>query len=306
MSSTSDSHLNAMSDGASRHIAGVSMNGSLTVSLVAVSLVFIAVAFGSFAVLASVFGGGIHDGLPKEVIDDLVAKHEQSTSDYMTRFNERYIFFKPPPKPAPPRPVVDTPPPPPPPPVDTTPKAPVTYQGPSIAWVIGDDVYFNLVPATATEKYMRLRSGDERNGLKVLNTQNVPRSVRVAHMGGEYDVKVFGDSMATTSLFPTAPKPSILIPGFIPAGEPLPPSADAPITADADGEDDGIDPESGDDPNASTQLNATPANGVDRSRGEGRPRGRGARGEGRNRPERAPDDEGETSPGPDESHANPA
>ncbi len=285
MSSTNP-HANDALAGASRHIAGISFNGSLAVSLVAVSLVCIVVIVGTFAVLASALTGSIHDGLPKEVIDDLVAKHDVKTDEYATRFNERYIFYKPPPKPAPPRPVVDTPPPPPPPVVDTTPKAPATYQGPSIAWVIGDDVYFNLVPATTTEKYMRLRVGEERNGLKVLNTENLPRTVHVAHMGGEYDVKVFGDGMSTNTLFPTTPRPSILVPGFIPAGEPAPPVTE-PATADAEGvEGDGGTPEANTESGAGTQLHAAPADGRGQPQSGGRSRGRGSRGEGRERPQR--------------------
>lgn len=296
MSSTNP-HANETLAGASRHIAGISLNGSLAVSLVAVSLVCIVVVVGTVAVLASALTGSIHDGLPKEVIDDLVAKHDVKTDEYMTRFNERFIFYKPPPKPAPPRPVVDTPPPPPPPVVDSTPKAPATYQGPSIAWVIGDDVYFNLVPATTTEKYMRLRVGDERNGLKVLNTENLPRSVRVAHMGGEYDVKVFGEGMSTTALFPTTPRPSILVPGFIPAGEPVPPVTE-PATAEAAGFD-GETPDAKSEAGAATQLNVTPADGKERPQSGARSRGRGSRSEGRDRPQRP-------SENPDAAGANAA
>lgn len=287
MSSTNLNAHEALS-GASRHIAGISLNGSLAASLVAIALVCIAIAFGAYAVVSSAMTGSIHEGLPKEVIDDLVAKHDVRTDEYMTRFNERYIFYKPPPKPAAPRPVVDAPPPPPPPPIDTTPKAPATYQGPSIAWVIGEDVYFNLVPATATEKYMRMRVGEERNGLKVLNTEKLPRSVRVSHMGGEYDVKVFGEGMATNLLFPTTPRPSILVPGFIPAGEPAPPIADTtPAVTEIDGaEVETLDANANAQASEAAELRANEAEGNERPRSEGRPRGRGSRGEGRERPAR--------------------
>ena len=285
--SSHNPHANDPLAGASRHIAGVSLNGSLAVSLVAVLLVCIAVAVGAYAVLASAMTGSIHEGLPKVVIDDLVAKHDKKTDEYLTRFNERYVFFKPPPKPVVRPPVVENTPPPPPPVVDTTPKAPATYQGPSIAWVIGEDVYFNLVPATATEKYMRLRVGEEHNGLKILNTENMPRSVRVAHMGGEYDVKVFGEGMATNTLFPTTPRPSILVPGFIPAGAPAPVVTE-PATAEAQGFD-GEAPVTNPDTGEAMQLNAAPADGKEPARAESRSRGRGPRGEGRGRPDSKPD-----------------
>lgn len=217
----------------SRHIAGISMNGPLAISLVAVSLVVIAMAVGAYGVLASALTGDIHDGQPREVIDDLVAKHDQKSVENKQRFDGRSIFYKPPPPPPPPRPKVDTPPPPPPVPVDTTPKVSPIYQGPSIAWVIGDDVYFNMTVPTQTEKYMRIRVGEERNGVKVVSTEKMPRTIRVAHGGGEYDVKVFGDNVNSAALFPTSPKPSILVPGFIPERSAIAPAATSTIAADA-------------------------------------------------------------------------
>jgi hypothetical protein len=219
----------AVNGSVSRHVSGISLSGPLVASLVALALAGIAVAVGLATVLSSALAGSIHEGQPREVIEKLIAKSEQQASDYQGRFNGRYIFFKPPPPAPKPPPVDDRPPPPPPPPVEEGPKVPATYQGPSIAWVIGDDVYFNAITATATEKYMRIKVGEERNGVKVINLEKMPRTARVGHLGGEYDVKVFGESTLSASLFPMTPRPSILVPGFIEQGKPVPPVAEASL-----------------------------------------------------------------------------
>jgi len=262
---------------ASRHFAGISLNGPLAISLVAVSLVFLAVAVGFAGVVSSIFSGSIHDEQPRAVIDDLVVKHDKKTEEYAQRFNSRYIFYKPPPPPPPKR---DPPPEPPKPVVEDTKPAgpPATYQGPSIVWVIGDDVYFNMLVPTQTEKYIRVRVGEERGGVKVLSTEKMPRTIRVAHMGGEYDVKVFGDAMTSSTLFPTSPRPSITVPGFIPVGQPAPPVEPAESTAAAD--------ESEKDAAAAVEarsIDAQPANGE--RRGSGRDRRGNSRGDRGERPD---------------------
>lgn len=238
--STQGNMTQPLSQSVSRHVAGVSLNGPLAMSLVAVSLVGLAVVVGGASLFASVFRGSIHNDQPKAVIDDLVAKHDMKIDEYQERFKQRYVFFKPPPPPPPPRVQRDEPPPPPPPPVDDTPKVPAVYQGPSIAWVIGDDVYFTPISPTQTEKYFRVGVGEEQHGVKVLSTEKLPRTVRVAHMGGEYDVKVFGDTMNSNTLFPIAStgssRPSITVPGFITvpeSGAPVEPNV-APETIDAE------------------------------------------------------------------------
>jgi len=262
---------------ASRHFAGISLNGPLAISLVAVSLVFLAVAVGFAGVVSSIFSGSIHDEQPRAVIDDLVVKHDKKTEEYAQRFNSRYIFYKPPPPPPPKR---DPPPEPPKPVVEDTKPAgpPATYQGPSIVWVIGDDVYFNMLVPTQTEKYIRVRVGEERGGVKVLSTEKMPRTIRVAHMGGEYDVKVFGDAMTSSTLFPTSPRPSITVPGFIPVGQPAPAVEPAESTAAAD--------ESEKAAAAAVEarsIDAQPANGE--RRGSGRDRRGNSRGDRGERPD---------------------
>ena len=264
---------------ASRHFAGISLNGPLAISLVAVSLVFLAVAVGFAGIVTSVFGGSIHEAQPKTVIDDLVAKHDQKADEYEQRFNQRYIFYKPPPPPPPkrdppkeePKVVIEEPKP---------AGPPATYQGPSIAWVIGEDVYFNMLVQTQTEKYMRVRMGEERGGVKVMSTEKMPRTVRVAHMGGEYDVKVFGETMTSSSLFPTSPRPSITVPGFIPAGQPVPPVQAEPIESTADAAEGEKAAAAGIE---GQNVDAQPAGGEQR-RGSGRDR-RGNRGDRGDRPD---------------------
>jgi hypothetical protein len=227
--------VNGSMSSVTRHFSGVTFNSTLVAAVVAIALAGIVALSGMASVLTSAFAGGVGDGQPRQAIDKLVAEHGDKIKEYQERFTKRYVFFKPPPPPPPPRPVDNTPTPPPPPKVDTGPTIPSTYQGSSIAWVIGEDVYFNRNPPTPTEKYMRIKVGEERHGHKVINLEKMPRTVRVGHMGGEYDVKVFGEATATSSLFPSTPKPSILVPGFIPAEGTAAEPAVA-VETDADGQ----------------------------------------------------------------------
>jgi hypothetical protein len=277
-------------------LSGVSLNATALATLIAVALASIILLAGAASVVASAFAGSIHEDQPKDVLDRLVGEHQTTIKQYQERFKNRYVFFKPPPayKPPPPPPVDDTPPPP---PVDTTPKTSVTYQGPSIAWVIGDDVYFNLNPPTQTEKYLRVKVGEERSGVKVLNLDKMPRTVRVAHGGGEYDVKVFGDSSLSSALFPTTPRPSVLTPGLIPSDAP---ATVAPTVADS-GEVEEPDADAEGEAELETQAAVSgdaPQPGEDRGRGQGE----SPRGDGRRRPRESG---GERPTRPDEEAPRP-
>jgi hypothetical protein len=221
-------NFNDMTRTAARHFSGISFNSSLGAALVAVALAGIIVLSGAASVISSAFAGSIKDSQPKEVIDELVVQHDAKMKEFQERFNKRYVFFKPPPPPParpkqPPKdeePIVVEP------PKETGP--PATYPGPSIVWVIGDDVYFNDATPSLTQKYLRVKVGEEKEGVKVINVDNVPRSVRVGHSGGEYDVKVFGDSMQYATLFPATPRASILNPNLIPAPEQAAPPSSPP------------------------------------------------------------------------------
>ncbi len=274
------------------HFSGISLNSTLVVALVAIALAGIVVLSGVTSVFSSAFAGSIHEGQPKEVIDNLVATHDAKIKEYQGRFKSRYVFFKPPPPPPPPSREpkrVE--------PVETKPPEPSgppeVYPGPSVAWVIGDDVYFNLNPPTQTEKYMRIKVGQERNGTTVINIEKMPRTVRVGHSGGEYDVKVFGESTSPTTLFPTTPLPSILTPGIIPVAP-----AAQPAAVVAEGDDGGNDGENGmADAGANAAVKAADADPASQAtspdRRGGSSRGEGPRGEGRRRPRDAASDPGE-------------
>jgi hypothetical protein len=131
---------------------------------------------------------------PSDVVAQLMEDHDREFEQYRERFLGRSFFFTPPapPRPAPPpRPVVKRDPPPrvDPQPVETgPPPPPPDYTGPSVIMVIGNEVWFK--PMLADENTMRVRVGEERNGLRVLEA-NPPWSVRLGHKGGEYDVSIF-------------------------------------------------------------------------------------------------------------------
>ena len=134
----------------------------------------------------------------ESAITTLVERHDESRQTYKNRFIGRSLFAPPPDPPieraAPPPPPPtreepedqgDAPPPPPPPP----PSAPITYTGPSVLFVIGDQVWFK--PMQADAKKLRVRIGETREGVTVIST-SPPWSVRVGYAGGEYDVELFG------------------------------------------------------------------------------------------------------------------
>lgn len=190
----------APSDGVTRRLSG-----ALAVSLVAIALMFIVVAVGATQLVGSALAGSIGENRPREMLAKLVAEHDKKVDEWTRRIDKRSPFFFPSkpqtqhdqkkatePIAVPPR----------------DPGPPNHYTGPSIAWVIGDDVYFSKIPPTLTEKYMCVHVGEERDGVRVISTIQMPGTVHVGHAGGEYDVKVFGEGIANTNFFPDHPASS--------------------------------------------------------------------------------------------------
>ncbi len=66
------------------------------------------------------------------------------------------------------------------------PPSPMTYGGPAVIAVIGDQVWFK------SKDNLKLRVGEEGAGVKVL-ASNPPWTVKLAYAGGEYDVAIFKD-----------------------------------------------------------------------------------------------------------------
>jgi hypothetical protein len=117
-------------------------------------------------------------------LDEFLVGHEDDLATYRDRFDGRSLFIKPaPPRrqaPPPPPPVRedddDGGPPPPPPP-------PRAYEGPSIMFVLGDEVWFH--------DGLRVRVGEKGpNGVTVV-ASDPPWTVTLGHGGGEYDIVLF-------------------------------------------------------------------------------------------------------------------
>jgi len=136
--------------------------------------------------------------------------HTKDAAIYEARVKGRYLFSSPPPPPRedPPEPVVRKPDPPeqqrqdPPEPQEPTgpPPPPPNYQGPPVRFVVGETVFFEAPPSG--DKPFSVSVGHEMNGVKVISTDDLPRSVRLGFKGGEYDVDVFENWNAVAMVQP--------------------------------------------------------------------------------------------------------
>lgn len=135
--------------------------------------------------LAAMFTTSIGQDSAGENMQAYLAAHDRDLATYRERFEGRSLFFRPPApavKPPPYKQALEEKPaePLPPPPI------PMTYGGPVVIAVIGDEVWFK------SKDNLRLRVGEEGAGVKVL-ASNPPWTVNLAYAGGEYDVPVFKD-----------------------------------------------------------------------------------------------------------------
>lgn len=193
-----------------------SITGPFGLSVAALALAALFLLFTLPSLIGAVFTSGTGAARPAEAVDKLMAKHDEGMKTYQTRLNGRSPFFKPPPKyvappPLPPKPKDEEPPPPPP------PVAPVTYGGPSLTAIFGDEAWFKA--PTTTDKPFTLKVGETepKSGVKLLSS-DAPWSVRVAHKGGEYTVgftSAMFDRTKSDMFFKPSPKMSLPIPGLI-------------------------------------------------------------------------------------------
>jgi hypothetical protein len=138
-------------------------------------------------------------------LGEFLAGHEEDLATYRDRFNGRSLFFMPPPPrhqrvmaPPPPSNGDDKPPPPPP--------RPTVYEGPSVVFVLGDEVWFH--------DGVRVRVGEEGpNGVTVVSS-NPPWEVRLGYGGGEFPVVLF--ERAQPGLDEEPPPSSQYTPGLVP------------------------------------------------------------------------------------------
>jgi hypothetical protein len=99
-------------------------------------------------------------------LDEYLAGHTEDLDTYQARFDGRSLFVKPRP-PSPPKP----------------PPVPRAYEGPSVNFVLGDEVWFH--------DGLRVRVGEKgANGVTVI-ASDPPWTVTLGHGGGEYEIVLF-------------------------------------------------------------------------------------------------------------------
>ncbi len=150
----------------------------------------IAIAYASLVMVAQLsdLAGAVLTPRPGEDpirarVDAYLAEHADAMNTYRGRFDGRSLFFKPkrPPRPAPKVEVVesgpDEPPPPPPPR-----GPPLTYGGPSVRFVVGDEVWFH--------DGVHASVGEAVDGVSII-ASDPPWTVTLGYDGGEYSIKLF-------------------------------------------------------------------------------------------------------------------
>ncbi len=151
---------------------------------VALGLAALIVLYQVPQVFGALFAPGPGDDVTLATFAEYLERHAADAEAYRSRFDGRSLFYQPVrPKAAagPPKVAVKEPEPeeaPAPPPIATR------YTGPSILYVIGDEVGFH-----GTDRPIRVRVGEERDGLRVI-AANPPWSVTVGYSGGTYEVEI--------------------------------------------------------------------------------------------------------------------
>ncbi len=182
-----------------------SINGAFITSAIAIAIAAIVVLSGLPSLVGAMFMSDDARSDPKDVIAGMMDQHDETLETYRARFAGRSIFYTPPappPPPRPPAPVIEpvvepedepepeyVPPPPPPPPAE--------YGGPPPFVAMSKEAWFR--PHGSTERTIRLRIGEEKEGVKLLAT-DPPRSVLVEYGGGEYKVEVFPWDLAALDM----------------------------------------------------------------------------------------------------------
>lgn len=161
-------------------------NTSLIINLVAAGVTALVLLLQVPPLLGALLTPGLERQRPTARLTELLTGHEEDRVTYQSRFEGRSLFFKPPaptPRPKqitrrdPPKPARE------PDPVDTGPPPPPReYSGPSILFVLGEEVWFR--------NGLRLRVGEEGDGVRVISS-DAPWTVRLGFRGGEYDVPLF-------------------------------------------------------------------------------------------------------------------
>ncbi len=142
------------------------------------------------ALPSALFTEGLENDGTSAFLSEYLENHAADLQTYQARIDGRSVFFLPPAPKDPTRikPVLEAKAPGPPPP----PPTPPNYTGPSIRFLLGNEVYFH--------EGLRIKLGEEKQGIRILAV-DPPWTVNVAHAGGEYEIPVFERS------FPGIEKP---------------------------------------------------------------------------------------------------
>ncbi len=180
------------------------LNTTLLVNIAAIVVATVVFAANMPTLLGAILSPRLGDDKTVSLLSQYLAVHDTDLEQYQQRFNGRSVFFKPiPPRrelrlPPPPVEIVKGPTgPPPPPPI------PEQYTGPSIVFVLGNEVWFT--------DGLKLSVGEEGQGVKVLSC-DPPWTVRLAHAGGEYDIVLLERSFPG---FETASREPQSTPGIV-------------------------------------------------------------------------------------------
>ncbi len=164
-----------------------SINIPLLASVAAVVFAVIVMSVQLSSLASAMLTPRLEDDPTRARLDEYLVEHEIGLAAYRDRVEGRSLFTKPRPYPREQEPapkVVDrgpVEPPPPPKPVGP----PKVYPGPSILFVLGDEVWFH--------NGMHVSVGEESDGVTVI-ASDAPWSVTLGYAGGEYDIDLFKKS----------------------------------------------------------------------------------------------------------------
>lgn len=158
----------------------ITFNRPLALSVASIALAAVICIWQLPALVVAAFPPDLDMDPTARRIAEYLQSHEEDMATYQARIDGRSAFFRPKPKRAPvrivERPEEDEPPPPPPPP------PPKVYTGPSVAFVVGEEVYF--------AGGLHLRVGEEAQGVTVVGT-DPPWTVTLHQHGKDHEIEIF-------------------------------------------------------------------------------------------------------------------
>ena len=159
-----------------------STNIPLVTSVAALVLASLVIVTQVAGLVSAALTPDVGDDPTASRLNEYLDEHDEGRKIYRDRFDGRSLFFKPkrPRRPVPPPTVVDRSDDPPPPTLPPSP--PRNYGGPSVIFVVGDEVWFHNGGHASV--------GEEVDGVKVI-ASNPPWSVTLFHAGKEYELPLF-------------------------------------------------------------------------------------------------------------------